>query len=43
MTPAPLARRRTDAIPDDDRAFVKGAFAAMCLGMCCWALLLALL
>ncbi len=37
------ARRRTDALPDDDRAFIKGAGMAIFIGTCCWAVLLVLL
>lgn len=34
----PQARRRTDALPDEDRAFVKGAAVACLVGACWWAL-----
>jgi hypothetical protein len=37
------ARRRTDALPDDDRAFLKGAGIALFGSVCCWVALLALL
>lgn len=37
------ARRRTDALPDDDRAFLKGLGMALLGSTCCWLLLLALL
>ena len=35
-------RRRTDALPEDDRAFLKGAGIALFGSTCCWLLLLSL-